>query len=84
METTWLVINPGSHYHDACLSKSLCNTHQFLVVGWGKWIHWYNASMNYGIRQTPPPPAFVGDTYEIAKSVADELNNKQTTEGINK
>lgn len=84
METTWLVINPGSHYHDACLSKALCKPNQFLVVGWLKWINWYNTSVNIGVAQTPPPPAFVGDTFEIAKGVADELNNKQTKEGINK
>jgi hypothetical protein len=30
-----------------------------------------------------PVPAFVGDTYAIALSVAAELNKSTTTEGIN-
>lgn len=85
METTWLVINPGSFYHDACLSKSFCTPDQYLVVGWGAWIKWYQNSMLVGTsRVTTPPPAFVGDTYEIAKGVADELRNTKQTEGINK
>lgn len=85
METTWLVINPGSFYHDACLSKSFCTTDQYLVVGWGAWIKWYQNSMQLGTSfVTTPPPAFVGDTYEIAKGVADELRNNKQTEGINK
>lgn len=85
MAQSWLVINPGSHYHDACLSKALCKPNQFLVIGWNQWIKWYQNADKLGILSiTTPPPAFVGDTYEIAKGVADELNNKQTMEGINK
>jgi hypothetical protein len=41
---------------------------------------WYNkarwAKSNKEIALALPTPAFVGDTYEIAQSVADELNQQ--------
>jgi hypothetical protein len=82
---TWLTINPTSFYHDACVSKGYCTAEQYLVINWSKWIKWYQDSMAVGTSfVSVPPPAFVGDTYEIALSVAAELNKSTTTEGINK
>lgn len=40
--------------------------------------NWYNTARwsksNKEIMMALPAPAFVGDTYEIAQSIADELN----------
>jgi hypothetical protein len=82
---TWLTINPTSFYHDACVSKGYCTAEQYLVINWSKWIKWYSDSMAHGTSFiTVPFPAFVGDTYAIALSVAAELNKPvTTTEGIN-
>lgn len=79
---TWITANPGSYYHDACMSKGYCTSTQYLVTDFDKWLQWYDyecADKNTEL----PLPAFVGDTYAIALSVANELNKPTTTEGIN-
>jgi hypothetical protein len=82
---TWLTIQPSSFYHDACVRKQYCTAEQYLVINWNKWIKWYQDSMAHGTSFiSVPVPAFVGDTYEIALSVAAELNKSTITEGVSK
>jgi hypothetical protein len=81
MTKSFITINPESYYHEACMKKGFCTATQYLVVDFDKWLNWYSQEM---LNTAPPPPLFVGDTYAIALSVADELYKTQTTtEGIN-
>ena len=79
METYWVTVAPGGHYSDACQRFGLAKAGQHLVVGFDAWNNWYNEQRFSRVWVKPPTPAFCGDNYSVAKSVADELN-----EGINK
>jgi hypothetical protein len=71
---TYITINTGSLYHDACLRAGLTTSDKHLVIGFEEWLKWYNEQRFSDSFITPPTPVFKGDTYEIAKQVADELN----------
>ena len=71
---TWLTINPGSWYHEACMYKGYCTSSQYLVINYSKWITWYMKSRNTGVYVIPPQPVFVGNSYEVVLQVASELN----------
>lgn len=82
----YVVTSPSGHYQEACVSKGFCNPTQHVVVSFQRWSEWYNRQRFSRITIPVPPPAFVGNTYEIAKQAADELNDSafQLTEGITK
>jgi len=85
METeTWVTISPTGHYHNACVAFGYVVSGKHLVVGFLAWNKWYNEQRFTRVPIKPPVPVFAGDTYQIAKSVADELNKSITTtmEGI--
>ena len=78
MEDSYVVVSSGGHYADACQIKGLCAVGQHLVVSFNAWNKWHNEARFSRVLVTPPPPAFCGDTYEVAKQVADELNKVST------
>jgi hypothetical protein len=74
----FITVNPASYYHDACRVEGLVKPNQHIVVRFSAWSKWFN-EQRFSRKKTPvPPPAFIGDTYEIVKSVADELNASLT------
>ncbi len=73
-EITYVVVSPGGYYADACQRKGFCKVGQHLVVSFTAWNKWYSEARFSRLPVTPPQPAFCGDNYEIAKSVADDLN----------
>lgn len=75
MENTWVTVSPGGHYADACKTFGLCKVNQHLVVGFAAWNDWYNRQRFSRFTIKPPTPAFCGDNYQVAKDVADALNN---------
>ena len=79
-ETTdvWLAINPTSYYQEACVQHGLCKANQYLVINYSKWIIWYQESMQKGVYQKPPTPAFASDIYSVVLDVARELNTPTT------
>lgn len=77
--TSWITVNPGSYYQEACFRKGYCKPTQYLVVDFQKWLNWYS---NDEPESKVPYPAFVSDTYVTALSVANELNQPVENEGI--
>lgn len=72
---SWVTVSPGGHYADACQRFGLCKAGQHLVVSFSAWNKWYNEQRFARVMIKPPSPAFCGDNYQIAKDVADDLNN---------
>jgi hypothetical protein len=75
METTWVTVSPGGHYAEACQRFGFAKYGQHLVVGFTAWNDWYNRQRFSRIWIKPPLPAFCGENWAAAKSVADEMNN---------
>lgn len=73
----YITTSPGGHYHDACLAKGFVKSHQHMVVYFSSWSKWYNEQRWQRKEVEVPQPVFVGDTYEIAKSMANELNKQK-------
>jgi hypothetical protein len=75
---SYVVLSPGGHYHDWATKCEMVNSNQYAVMRFSAYTKWYNmarwAKSNKEIALALPTPAFVGDTYAIAQSVADELN----------
>ena len=69
----FITASPYSLYQEAVFAKGWCEREQFVCVNWSKWIQWYSD----GDLQNPnlPQPAFVCDTYEVAKRTCDQLND---------
>jgi hypothetical protein len=74
---SFVIVSPGGHFHDACLGKSLVKSHQHIVVRFSDWNKWYNEQRFTHREIAVPVPAFVGDSYEIAKNVSEQLNQTQ-------
>ena len=74
---SYVVCSPGGYYNDYAQRRGWLNASQYAVIKFSEYTKWYNAarfSNNSGeIAAILPAPSFVGDTLEIAKSVADEL-----------
>lgn len=74
---SYVVCSPGGYYNDYAIRRGWLNASQYAVIKFSEYTKWYNAarfSNNSGeIAAILPPPSFVGNTLEIAKSVADEL-----------
>jgi hypothetical protein len=69
---TFITASPGTYYQEACVRKNFCKPEQHVVVDFAKWLDWYNAADTHSPKLHPP--AFVGDSWEIANKVCDELN----------
>lgn len=77
---SYVVLSPGGHYHDWATKSTLIKSHQYAVMRFSAYTAWYNkarwTNSNKEIMLALPAPAFVGDTYAIALSVADDLNQQ--------
>jgi len=69
---TFITSSPGTYYQEACVRKNLCKPEQHVVVDFTKWLEWYNAGDTHNPKL--PLPAFVGDSWEIAYKVSNELS----------
>ena len=69
---SFVTSSPGSYYQEACVRKGWCKAEQHVVVDFTKWLGWYNAADTH--NPILPPPAFAGDTWEIADNLCSELN----------
>lgn len=76
---TYVVCSPGGHYHDYAKLVGWVKSEQHAVIKFSQFTKWYNEARfltsSAKIMAILPPPSFVGDTLEIAKSVADELSD---------
>ena len=77
---TFITSSPGTYYQEACVRKNLCKPEQHVVVDFTKWLEWYNAGDSHSPKLHPP--VFVGDSYEIADKVCDELNAEVITQSV--
>lgn len=75
IDDSWVTVSPGGHYADACRHFGLAKYGQHLVVKFSAWNDWYNKQRFARSWVKPPMPAFCGDNYQVAKAVADDLNN---------
>lgn len=77
---SYVVLSPGGHYHDWATKGTFIKSNQYAVMRFSAYTAWYNkarwTNSNKEIMLALPAPAFVGDTYEIALSVADDLNQQ--------
>ena len=79
MNSLYIVLAPNGRYHKACLKMQWCNATQYLVISITAWDKWFFENISYVDSITPPPPpAFVGNSYEIASHIANELNTPTT------
>jgi len=83
MNTTtdsYIVLSPGGHYHDWATQSTYIKSNQYVVMRFSAYTNWYNkarwTNSSKEIMLALPAPAFVGDTYEIAKNTADILNKE--------
>jgi hypothetical protein len=79
---SYVVCSPSGHYHDYAKLIGWVKSEQHAVIKFSQFTKWYNEarflSSAAKIALILPPPSFVGDTYEIAKNIADELNATTT------
>ena len=74
---TYVVCSPGGHYHDYAKLVGWVKSEQHAVIKFSEFTKWYNEARfltsSAKIMAILPAPSFVGNTFEIAQTVANDL-----------
>jgi len=74
---SYVVCSPNGHYHDYAKLVGWVKSEQHAVIKFSEFTKWYNEARfltsSAKIMAILPAPSFVGNTFEIAQTVANDL-----------